>query len=214
MSKYIYLNAKEYRCMVVPLLISLWGIGILVHIVTKNFFIVTIAFFPADMMIIMPIFFYNVSISYKLAMNFEVLFCEFNAISFVLLELLLKINELNLEIGLILFYFFFNCIPTIIVACSMFYYDSISNDILSTRFKQILYGVFSITAVYRCYNLIFVPQKGNFTIQIYDDYGLNIQEKCGSAYLALTMFVVKNFVYAIMCPNDFVICTMSLRRKI
>ena len=96
----------------------------------------------------------------------------------------------------------------------MFYYDSISNDILSTRFKQILYGVFSIAAIHRCYNLIFVPKKGNFTIQIYDDYGLNIQQKCGSAYLALTMFVVKNFVYAIMSPNDFVICTMSLRRKI
>ena len=214
MSKYIYLNVKEYKYMFLPLLISSWGIGILVHIVTKNFFILTIRFILVQMMIIMSIFFFNVSISYKLAMNFEVLFCEFNAISYVLLELLLKINELNLEIGSILFYFFFYCIPRIIVACSMFYYDSISNDILSTRFKQLFHGAYSIIAIYSCYNLIFVPKKGNFTIQIYDDYGLNIQEKCGSAYLSLTMFVVKNFVYAIMCPNDFVICTMSLRRKI
>jgi len=200
--------------MIVPLFIVFLGIGVLVNIITKNFFILNIAFILVEIIFIIPIYFFNISISYKLSMNFEVLFCEFNAISYVLLELLLKINELNLEIGSILFYFFFYCIPEIIIACSMFYYDSISNDILSTRLKQIWYGIFSIIAIYRCYDFIFVSQKGNFTIQIYDDYGLNIQEKCGSAYLSFTIFLVKNFIYAIIRPNDFVICTMSLRRKI
>ena len=213
-SKYIYLKFKEYRFMYMLLLIFLFGIQLFIHFLTNNFFITAMCFFPGWIVAIMPICLFNISLAYDLAMHFEIMFCELNVFIYVLTEFLMVINEFDLKTGSIVFYIFFRCIPSFIITSSVFYYDSIPDEILSTRFKQMMYGFLSIVDLYFTFDLTFVPRKGNYTVQIYDDYGINIQEKCGSAYLCVSIFLVKNFIYAIMRPDDFVIYTMSLRRKI
>ena len=200
--------------MYMPLLIFLTVIGLFILFLTNNFFIRIMTFCPGFIVLTMPICLFNVSLAYDLALNFEVLFCELNVFVYVLLDFSMVINGLNLTTGSGVFYFFMYSMPSFILTSSIFYFDCIPREILSIRIKKILFGVFSIVALINNYGLAFIPKEGNFTIQIYDDYGINIQEKCGSAYLCVSIFLVKNFIYTIVCPNDFVMYTMPLRRKI
>jgi len=126
---------------------------------------------------------------------------------------MIVIKRFNFAVGKIIVFLCLVSFPQFIHFCSMFYYRSISENLFSTNFKRILFGIYFIWGLYFSFYNTFVPISGNFTIEIFDGKGFNNQEKYAAAWIAYFIFVCKLSYNTIMHPDAFFMLNASLRRQ-
>ena len=176
------------------------------HTLWTLFFLIPL-YFTGMLFILMM----NKSLVCSLLKNFTVVYSIFNYLIYVICVTLIDLQQTDGNMEHIIFVVLYRFI-TFITYSSIFLYDALHPDFATPRFRTFLFGMGTIFLTIALISRYFNETPENFQIRIFS-YALNIESMATSALSATTIFLLKNFIFALLQPNNFIMLTTSLRHR-
>ena len=142
----------------------------------------------------------NKSLASSLMRDFTVIYSIFNCLIYVICVTLKALQRTDGNMKHIIFFVFYSFM-NFISWSSVFLYDAFQPNFATPRFRAFLFGFSTICLTIPLISRYFDENAGNFQLHILG-FALDIESIATSALSAITIFLLKNFIFALLQPNN------------